>query len=55
MKYEVYLMRGERVNTGIIVKAENKEDMSGWEFIGSARTKAEATEIFKRLENCWNN
>ena len=55
MKYEVYLLRGKRVNTGIIVNVNNKSDMSEWEYIGSARTKADAKRILKSLENCWNN
>ena len=55
MKYEGYILRGKRVNTGIIVNVNNKSDMSEWEYIGSARTKADAKRILKSLENCWNN
>ena len=54
-KHEVYLLRRKRVNTGIIVNVNNKSDMSEWEYIGSARTKADAKRILKSLENCWNN
>lgn len=55
MKYKVYLYRGKRVNTGIIVNVNDKKDMSGWEYVGSARTKADAKQILKSLQNCWNN
>lgn len=55
MKYEIYLNKGERVNTGIIVKTADNKDMTGWELIGKANTLAKAKEIFKSLPNCWNN
>lgn len=55
MKYGVYILKGEKVDTRMIQETTKHDNSSNWELVATARTKAEAKEIFKNLVgNFWN-
>ena len=56
MKYGVYILKGEKVDARMIQEtAKHDNSSSDWELVATARTKAEAKEIFKNLVgNFWN-
>lgn len=57
MKYGVYRKAGKIVETRMIAKVEDHDNIinDGWVFVAFTKTKKEAKEIFDNLEgHFWN-